>query len=517
MINKPDINISLTPATTVLGIGTRRDLIVCQTANATANALVTGLQSKTQTELDTLLTAGSYSRVMVQQWLDSNQTGNNVKAELDIITLLDDVAATAATKIITIVGTSTAAGTLIVSILSSKLYKKSITVPSGSDETAIADLITAAYAATVSPFTVGNAAGVVTITAVDLGTIGNDYGVEIADIPTGVTSIVITTGVTGANAPTVTDVMDLVGSRRYQRILWPTDLTDSVTEVTTDFLDDRFNTSNDILDGVAFLGISDTLSNLATEANTHNSQSLVLIGNAITGVNTAKQGPEILHPVDWTATEFMAIRARRLSENASISSVVTANASGDQFGGKALASLPYFNTPMDDTPVTASINLFNNAEQAELNEDGFTVVGPNKPGTDTITGTVVTTYKTDAAGNPDVSFTLLNYVDTASVSREFIFNNFKSIFAQSRLTDGDLVAGRSMENEASLKAAFKRLLALLKDAVLIRDGRTADKLVDDSLTVVLDLAGRSATINSVLPIVTQLETVNIVLQMTFEL
>jgi hypothetical protein len=74
-----------------------------------------------------------------------------------------------------------------------------------------------------------------------------------------------------------------------------------------------------------------------------------------------------------------------------------------------------------------------------------------------------------------------------------------------------------MENAASLKAAFKGLLGTLKDDVLIRDGRTADKLIDDSLTVELDLAGRSATINSVLPIVTQLETINVALQMSFAL
>ena len=137
---------------------------------------------------------------------------------------------------------------------------------------------------------------------------------------------------------------------------------------------------------------------------------------------------------------------------------------------------------MDDTPVTASPDTFDNAEQAELNTAGYSVVGSNKPGTDTIMGAVVTTYKTDAAGNADVSFKYLNYVDTASVCREFLFNNFKSLFAQSRLTDGDLVAGRSMENAASLKAAFKRFMALLKDAVLIRDGRTADKIIDDNAT-----------------------------------
>lgn len=523
-ISKPDVNISLVGATNVLNTGVRRDLIVCQTPNATANALVTGIQDKTQTELDTLLGAASYSRVMVQQWLDANQTGNNVKAELDMIVLLDGVAATAATKVITVVASAaTAIGDIIVSIMSSKLYTQTIAVAVGDDETDIADAITAAYSAVVAPFSVGNAVGVVTITASDLGTIGNDYAVEVtalADLPAGVTSVEITTGVSGATPPTVTDVMDLVGNRRYQGILWPTDLAASLSEVTTDFLDGRFNAANVILDGVAFMGETDTLANIKTLVNGAtplNSQSLVVMGNAIAVGKDFKIGPEVVHPVDWTVAAFMAIRARRLSDNASISSVVVSRASGDQFGGRSLASLPYFNTPLTSVPVTPSGDLFDGAEQAELNEAGYSVVGPNRPVTATITGTVVTTYKFDPAGNEDVSFKYLNFVDTASICREFLFVNMKSLYAQARLTDGDLIGNRSMENAASLAAGFKRLLAVLKEDALVRKGRTADKLIDANLSVVLNLANRQATINSVLPIVTQLETINVPLQLTFEL
>ena len=522
MISKPDVNISLVSANNVLGVATRRNLIVCQTPNATANALVQDIQDKTQSELDSLLGAGSYSRVMVQQWLDANRVGNNVGAELDMITLLDGAAATAATKTATIVGTATAAGSMSVSILSSKLYNKTITIASGDDETDIADAITAAYAATTAPFTVDNTAGVVTVTATDLGTIGNDYGIEIKNVPAGVTSITLAAGVTGAVPPTVTDVMDLVGTRRYQGVLWPTDLIGSVSEVS-DFLDARFNVSNDILDGVAFTGLTDTLANDKTEANLHNSQSLLVEGNALTvgkevwpTTAIAKIGPEVLHPVDFASATFMGIRARRLSDGASISSQVVATASNDQFGGIATASLPYFNTPLASVPVTDSVDVFDSSEQAELNAAGFSVYGPNRPITETLTGTMVTTYKTDDAGNEDVSFKYLNYVDTASVCREFLFNNFKSIFAQSRLTDGDLIPGRAMENGPSIKAVFKRLLDILKDNALVRDGRAADQIVDDNLVVVIDLANRKATINAVLPIVTQLETINMPLQLTFE-
>lgn len=518
MISKPTVNISLVSADTIQNIGLRRNLIICQTPNATANALVTDLHNYTQAQLDSLLGAGSYCRVMVQQWLDSNRVGNNVGAELDVITLFDDVAATAATKIVTIVGTATVEDSFTISILSSKLYKRTIAVAVTDTETDVADAIKAAYAGVVAPFTVDNTAGVVTITATDLGTIGNDYGVEVSKVAGGLTSVTIAAGVTGANPPTVTDVMDLVGSTvRYQGILCPFDLPTLFEDEVLPFLDDRFNLSNDILDGVAFYGNVNTLALLKVDGNSLNTQSGVMLGDAVAVGNALKSGGEIVHPIDFTATEFMAIRARRLSNGASIASMVTTNASGDQFGGRALASLPYFNTPLADTPVTDSVNLFSSAEQAELNTAGVTVYGPNKPITDSIMGTVVTTYKTNPAGNDDVSFKYLNYVDTASVCREFLFNNLKSTFAQSRLTDGDLIAGKSMENAASIAATVKGLLAILKDDALVRKGRTADRLIEDNLDVTLDLANRKATVSTVLPIVTQLETIDMPLKLTFEL
>lgn len=513
-ISKPDVNISLSSATSVLDIGTRRDLIVCQMPSAD-DLLHTGLHSMTQSELDALLTAGSYARVMVQQWLDANRTGNNVGAELDFIALKENAAAVACVNTITFAGTATAAGNIEVSILSSKLYKKNVSVAVGDANTAVSLAIKSAFGGTTAPFAVTDSTGVVSITATDKGAIGAGYGVEITGVPAGLTATVAVDTTDTAIPGSITDIMDVVGNRRYQGILWPAFLASAVSEVV-DFLDDRFNVSNDILDGVAFMGLTNTLANLKVSANAENSQSLVMAGNAVTVGNSEKLGPEIVHPVDWTMATFMGIRARRLTDNASITSVLATTAFNDQYGGRSLASLPYFNTPLSSVPVTDAIALFDGTEQAELNEAGFGVIGPNRPVTEVITGSIPTSYKTDIAGNEDVSFKYLNYVDTASVCREFLFNNFKAKFIQSRLTDGDLLPGRSMENAASLKSAFKGFIAILQDDALIRQGRTAEKIIDANLSVTIDLAGRKATIASVLPIVTQLETINMPLQLTFE-
>jgi len=613
MISKPDVNISLLSATNILDIGVRRDLVVCQTPGASANALVTGIHNKTKAELDTLFGAGSYSRFLIQQWLTANQTGNNVKAELDTIVLKEGVRASTPTILtvdldgdtgnytitvdgettaniahtadaaaieaavllatgipvsvvvgstivvtfdddvhlitlptvsgdvsgltgdgtstavatpgvsskakaagsLAVTGTATEAGSLVVSILSSKLFKKTITIASGDTHLVVGAAIQTAFAGLVAPFTVVNTSGTVALTASDYGTLGNGYGIEVTGIPAGL-AIAVTAFTGGATSPSVTNLFTLIGSRRYTGILWPNDLISDVDVLTT-LLDARFNASNEILDGVGFVGYSGTLANSVSLVTALNSQSLVVMGNILTAGNSYKKGPEIVHPLDYSVAEFMGIRERRLSDNASIASVVTTNAFGDQFGGMSLASLPYFNTPLALTPVTTSINLFNYADQATLNEWGFSVYGPNRTGTNAIMGTVVTTYKTDVAGNEDVSFKYLEYVDTASVCREFLFNNLKEAFDQTRLTDGDLVEGRAMENTVSIKATFLRLLAFLKDAALVRKGRVADKLIADNLSVIISLADRNATIYSVLPIVTQLEGINVPLRLTFEI
>lgn len=515
-IGLPEVNISLVSATTVQEIGVRRDLIVVQTPNATVNALVTGIEDFTQTELDTQFGASSYARFMIQQWLDSNQTGNNVKAKLDVIELLDDGAAVASTATLTVSGAATAAGTITMSILSEKLFTQEIAVASSDAAAAVGIAITAAYAAVSAPFVVSDdAGGVVTITASDLGTIGNNYGLKFSGVPAGL-AIAITSGFTGGTGPpTVTSVFDLVGDIRYQGILWPEDLNATIS-VPVDFLDDRFNVSNDILDGVAFHGFIDTLANNKTEVNALNSQSLVVGGDNISS-GSAITGPEIVHPVDWTLTEFMAIRARRLTDGASIASFVATGASNDQFGSKSLSSLPYFNTPLADTPLTISARLFDTAEQTELNTAGYSVLSSNKAGTGMIAGKVVTTYKTDAGGNADPSWKKLNYVDTASAAREFIFVNLKATFVQSRLTTGDPLAGISMENAESIKAVFYRFTDLLADAAILVKGAAATKALRDATTVTVDLANGLATINSILPIVTQLDTMNVALKLAFEI
>jgi len=212
----------------------------------------------------------------------------------------------------------------------------------------------------------------------------------------------------------------------------------------------------------------------------------------------------------------MGIRDKRLSTGAQIADLIVAtNAPRDATGGAALASLPYFNSPLRQTPVTGTQNIYTAAEQLELEDDGFTSFGVNVAGNAMIMGPVVTTWTTDAAGNPNDSFHYLNYVDTGSVCREIIFRTLKATFAQSRLTEGDLLPGRAIENAASIKSKLIAIYKVLADVALVQAGDEAVTFFAENTSVEVSLATRTVTINGVLPIVTQLGTINYNLALAF--
>jgi hypothetical protein len=132
-----------------------------------------------------------------------------------------------------------------------------------------------------------------------------------------------------------------------------------------------------------------------------------------------------------------------------------------------------------------------------------------------ITGPIVTTRTTDAAGNENDSFHYLNFVDTGSVCREIFFRNLKATFAQSRLTEGDTIEGYSMANDLTIKAELLRIYRVLAGVALVQAGDEAEQFFATNTNVSINLAQRSATIDSLLPIVTQLGTINYVLTLQF--
>ncbi len=436
----------------------------------------------------------------------------NPLVQLDVIAK-NDGAGTPREVEITIVGTSTAAGTLTVVAGSEILHKYTIAVASGDTPTVIAAAIdTAINADTKAPFTSGAVAGVVTLTAVNDGLVANGLGVECRGAVAGVTGQAVAETVAGATDPTLTALL-APATARYQAIVWAWDQDTTVLET---FLDARFNSSNSVLDGVGFTTVHDSLSNITTDVSTHNSQSLVYFGDKLES-ETNYEGPAQNEPAYQKSAQFAAVRALRLTDGASISRFLTSSASLDQFGGSALASLPYFNTPMPDLSLIAAGRGWTDVEIEALLALGVSVMGVNSGGDTALVGEVVTTYLTDAASNPDPTFTFLNYVDTGSGIREYFFNNLKSRFAQTRLTTGDVLRGRDQANAATIRAFCEQLYLDLSgtDFALTEAGPASILTFKDSLTVTLDLSDGSVTITADVPIVTQLRTITMTVRIAF--
>ena len=514
IVSNPRISIALLAAQLAQTIKGRRDLICGQligsAGSAVAGTLYTDVAKKTKSELDSLFGVNSNIRNCIDQFISSNGGYSTV----DVKVIAAPVGEANKCEIDFASGvTATEDGEYTFKIADDRQFSKTISVKTGDT---IADFLGNVYNAYFTdagapanfPFSPGGggvAGTAITFSTTDTAKIGSDFQIEIEGNVAGIGEAAVTLTASTASDPDVSDFFDNLQSSRFTGVVWPWGW-NSQASVLTDYLDDRFNASNAILDGVGFMGYSDTFANVKAFVDSKNSQSLCVGGYS----------KSVIHPADWAMSNFAGIRARRLTVDAPIANYITTTSGVlDAFGGPALASLPYFNSPMNQMSVVDPNVLYSSIEQSELEEAGFSVLGVNSAENQMITGPMVTTYTTDIAGNPNDSFHYLNYVDTSSICREYFFNNLKARFSQSRLTNGSLVPGRSIENEESVRAEFSKIYKELSLLSLTVAGAEAEKFFKQYLNVTLDLASRKVTATFQLPIVTQLGNMIVTAQLNF--
>lgn len=505
-ILQPRTSVSLLGGTGTVDNTAQRILVVGQTnkSGVTNGALFENIQIG---EEDTLFDDFSMLASMIRQTRRVNQV-----TRIDAIAL-KDVAGTASSGSIAISGTATESGSLYFTVGSQRDYTFEVAVASGDTADDVGAALEALIAASSVPASGSNSTGTVTIASLHVGILGNSIGLAYSGEVAGL-SVSLTAMSGGAGDPTFTGIFDVVSDNRYQGVIWPYFY--NTTEVVS-FLDGRFNVDNKVLDGVAFTSGPDTLANHLTALASLNSQSLVRFCDEITDDADFK-GPAIMELPWGLATYFAGVRALRLTDGASVGQyVLTANGPLDAFGGPALASKPYFNTPAPFLPLIGTGRGFLDNEIEQLHDAGGSVVGNNSAKTAVVYGEVVTTYKTDSAGNADVTWKYLNYVDTGSNAREYFFNNYKVRFAQSRLTEGDIIPGRDMANGPLIEAYTDSLYGDLAgpDFVLLEDGENAIQFFKLNRSVTLDKALGRATITMTVPIVTQLREILATLRITF--
>lgn len=510
-IRQPKTTVNIVNASETVGNTAQRILFVGQktsAGSATAGALVEAIANGGAE--DALFGRDSMIATMIR----ANKVRNQ-QVQVDAISLDDDGSGVDATGTIVVTGTSTEAGTLTVITGSERNFKFSVAIALGDAATAVGAAIEAAVNANLDvPVTAVNATGTVTMTAINAGTYGNSIPIEVRGSVAGITTAV--TGMaSGATDPTLTAVFDVIGDRRYQAIVWP--YPNDTAELRT-LLDARFNADGKVLDGVGFTALADTVSNLKVLGAALNSQSLVIIGDQ-KEVETNYAGPSIVEIPMVEASQWAGFRGLRLdSDGFSVADlVITANGPLDSFGGAALASKPYFNTPFAELVPMQGGRGFDDSEIEDLKDNGITVIGNNVANNTVISGEFVTTYKTDTAGNPDITFTFLNFVDTATQAREFFFNNLRSRFAQSRLTEGDIIKGRDMANEQVVRSFLKRLYQDLSgpDFVLLESGESALNFFNENLVISIDKALGKVTIQMTVPLVTQMREIAATMKIAF--
>ncbi len=507
-VNQPEVSLAILPANVAVPNASQQVLFVGQktsAGSAASGALVQNILD--DNSWDGLFGDRSQLAGMIRDARKINKV-----TQFDAIAL-DDNGATFATGTLTITGSATEAGVLEVVVGSAKNHTYKVAVADTDSATDIAAAIVAAVTAdTKAPVTAANVSGVVTFTAANAGTIGNGITLKTTGTIAGV-GFTIVGMAGGATDPVLTSVLDVVGTKRYQTIAWPW----ADIDVVKDFLDARFNVNNRIQDGIAVTAQTDTLGNLLSTLGALNSASIIYMCDKTTSTDTQKGAAQVELPYS-KAAQVSAVRSLRLTDGVDISDIViSANGSLDAFGGPALASKPYFNTNMAQLPLYDIGLGFNETEAEQLGEAGGSIIGNNSANNGVVLGEIFTTYKTDIAGNPDISFHFANYVDTSVNIREYFWNNLKKRFAQSRLTEGDVQAGRDMANDTVISAFLNgKYSDLSKSAfVLTQAGEAALQFFKANKTVTLDMATGTATIIMKTPMVVQLRNIIGTMQIAF--
>ena len=514
-ISFPKVVGALSPAVVTPGLTEERVLFVGQKLSGTATGgdLVENIQN--DGSWDSLFGADSPIAGAIRRGRKANQL-----TRFDAISIDENAGGAEATGTLAFSGAATAAGSLDVFIGSKKDNKYTLTIANGDSATTIgAALVSALAAQNISLVTGVNTAGSVALTAKSKGTWGNGIGIRVEGSVAGLT-FTITAMSGGSGDPVLTGIFDPVGDQRYQAVVWQFD--QDFSELKS-FLDPRFNPSEDVEDGRGFLSKLDTLANHLSALSSENSQSICY--NAVDTVDKAThKGPDILDMGFFKVAEFAALRALRRTDGANIASVVIAREPLDAIGGIRSNSKPYANTAFPNLVVPDPGDGYTRTEADQLEAAGAWIIGPNRAGTAVIADNVVTTYKTDSAGNPDPSLTFLNYVDTATAYREFMIDAVRAQYPQYRATGGSLIPGVDSSNEASVAAFIIQKnreaanLALVNQGVGTINGEQVDydAAFRDNLTVTLNPVTGRYTAAMEAFIVTQLREVILSINIAFE-
>lgn len=273
-IRVPGIYTEIDPSLAGIYVQNHKVLIIAQSKNVIVEepVYVTSIEWA-----KTTFGPGSHAAIMIE-----NFKLNNAFSELWILPLNDAAGSTKATATTTVTGTATASGTLRAYIGGDFV---DIPVSNGDTATAVAaNIVTYVNTDYDLPVTATSAAGVVTYTAKNAGTISNKltivynyYGTMLGEaVPSGLT--IATTAMTGgATDPTLSTKLPLIGNLDVAFYVHPFNTSTSLDAFET-FLATRWDPLSDDADGQGFTAIQDTVSALQTFGLTRNDPNHSILG-----------------------------------------------------------------------------------------------------------------------------------------------------------------------------------------------------------------------------------------------
>lgn len=338
---------------------------------------------------------------------------NNLVTEMKMIAIDDAGASAKATGKITIpAGTATADGTLSVLIGGQRVQ---VGVSSGDDQDAVALALQAKIASLVDlPLTAvinGVNDNEVDLTAKHGGLVGNTIDIRLnyyssEAFPAGITAT-ITAMAGGTTNPDVSEIIAVLAEDQYNIIINPWTDAANLGALETE-LADRFGPIRQN-DGVAIAYSLDTLSNLQALGNSRNSPHSSISGPAKSAPNPS---------YEWAA----------------------AKAGQVALSGQADPARPFQTLPLIGILAPKSSEQFTLSERNILLSDGIATDRVEQSGAVRIER-VITTFQTNAASAPDISYLDVNTLLTLSFLRYDFRVQMLSKFPRHKLSDDGVKSG----------------------------------------------------------------------------
>lgn len=524
----PRVDIAIVPEETATSLGSQRVLLIGDAPIAQPSVFVDNAQLLSDAQIAAAF-GESQLALMLRRY-----KATNIQSRVDALPLARVGSGTEATTTLTMTLPDTVSaltkGQAIAVVIGGR--RIDINLSTGDNLAGVCSKIVTAINSTNLPVVAAAASPVVTVTFKIPGVQGSAVGLSV--INSDEVYGKVAAGAAGVGDTDFDGLATLLEGRRYQTIVTGAIGTTGADAVLS-ILNSRFNADGQVMDGVLVRYLqSSSPANLLTALGSRDSTSeVVIVDRVFSRTQPAAvslpagfgQNPVVsigpaaaIWPEELTA-QFGAIRALRLTKDANIAGLVSASTGAlDAFGGPAIASLPYFNTPLSGIAPIALGEEFSGTDGRSVAAAGGTITYNNQAGTGVQLGDARTTSKT-INGTPDDTFAPLNHVDTASTVREFFQVSLSARFKQSRLTLGDVEPGRNMANAqiiaANLDGYYKTLST--GEYVLTQSGEQALQYFRRNRSVNLNLRTGTASVQMTTPIVTQLRAILVTMKVGFRI